>query len=82
MLHIWSMNLRHAGVAPTGVKILVSVQFAFLNREWRGKERNHFGDLLYAKKGSKCAAHLEAKNVPNVLAGVVFVHVFDGFAQF
>ena len=47
-------------------KNLVPVQFASLNRQWRGKERNHFGDLLYAKKGSKCAAHLEAKNVSNV----------------
>ena len=66
VLHIWSMNLRHAGVAPTGEKNLVSVQFASLNRQWRGKENDRFGDLLYPKKCSKCAAHLEAKNVPNV----------------
>ena len=69
-------------VRRTGVKNLVSVQFASLNRQWRGKERDRFGDLLYPKKCSKCAAHLEAKNVPNVLAPVVFVHVFDDFVPF
>ena len=50
MLHIWSMNLRHAGVARSGVKMLFPVQFASLNRQWRGKERDRFGEFCTPKR--------------------------------